>query len=82
MNLGVTEPTFFCRDGNLFYRDWCWFDDDIARARMERMAEHFESPNARCPDLARECRQALADYDAFWSYDEDNQLRWETETAA
>ena len=59
------SPTFYFRAGDLFYRDWNYGSDTLARLRIERHAEFFETSDARCPDLAAECRQALAEFDAF-----------------
>ena len=64
---------FYCKDGCLWYRDWAWGDDDLARARMERQAEHFEGQpktglyGSVAQDLATECRRAIADFDQHWS---------------
>jgi len=61
----MIAPIFYFRDGDLFYRGWNWGSDALARHRMERQAAVFEASHSRCPDLAAECRQALAGFDAF-----------------
>lgn len=76
------SPRFVCKDGNLGWDGWWWGSDDFARERMAKMVEVFETPGARCPSLAEECRAALAAYDAFWAEKEDEELRYITETAA
>lgn len=68
----MTAPTFFCRDGNLFYGDWCFYDD---RDRMEKLALLFEAAKYREERaLGAECRQALADFDAYHAKELDHVL--------
>ena len=61
------NATFYFREGSLWWRDWCWGDDNWARGRMERIGEQFEClSDIDSRELAQECRQALSDFDAFW----------------
>ena len=62
----MSDLVFSCKNGDLWYREWCWGDDDFARNRMEACAIEFETPGRGISSLAQQCRQALADYDAFW----------------
>jgi hypothetical protein len=62
------SPTFYFKDGDLFYRDWNYGRDALARTRIERQAMQFESyADAFGDELADQCRQALADYDTFYT---------------
>lgn len=55
------------KDGELWWRN-VWRD----REGMIRQAIEFETGKYPNPELARQCRQAVAEHDAYYAEEEDD----------